>query len=109
MILIFGEASSGKSRYAESRLSELSGSPKIYVATSEVYDAEMMRRVEIHQAMRADKGFLTIEKTRDLGAADLPERGAGSPAKRWPGIAGRSARLPQPPRFPFQKMEKTAF
>ena len=72
MILIFGEASSGKSCYAESRLSELSGSPKIYVATSEVYDAEMMRRVEIHQAMRAGKGFLTIEKTRDLGAAKIP-------------------------------------
>ena len=72
MILIFGEASSGKSRYAESRLSELSGSPKIYVATSEVYDAEMMRRVEIHQAMRADKGFLTIERPRDLGAAKIP-------------------------------------
>ena len=72
MILIFGGASSGKSRYAELRLSELSGQPKIYMAVSEVYDDEMRERVRIHQAMRADKGFLTIERTRDLGGANIP-------------------------------------
>ena len=27
------------------------------------------------------------------GAVDVALRGAGSPAERWPGIAGRSARL----------------
>ena len=70
--LIFGEASSGKSRYAESRLSESNGSPKIYMAVSEVYDDEMRERVKIHQAMRKDKGFLTIEQPRDLGAAKIP-------------------------------------
>ena len=70
--LIFGEASSGKSRYAESRLSESNGSPKIYMAVSEVYDEEMRARVKIHQAMRKDKGFLTIEQPRDLGAAKIP-------------------------------------
>ena len=72
IILIFGTSSSGKSRYAESRLSELSGSPKIYAAMSEVHDAEMMRRVEIHRAMRADKGFFTIEQPRNLGLAKIP-------------------------------------
>lgn len=72
MTLIFGEASSGKSRYAESRLSESKGSPKIYVAMSEVYDDEMRERVKIHQAMRKDKGFITIEQPRDLGAAKIP-------------------------------------
>lgn len=72
MTLIFGEASSGKSRYAESRLSESNGSPKIYMAVSEVYDEEMKERVKIHQAMRKDKGFLTIEQPRDLGAAKIP-------------------------------------
>ena len=70
--LIFGEASSGKSRYAESRLSESNGSPKIYMAVSEVYDEEMRERVKIHQAMRAGKGFMTIEQPRDLGAAKIP-------------------------------------
>ena len=74
MILIFGGASSGKSRYAESLLSELSGSPKIYVATSEVYDDEMRKRVEVHRAMRANKGFMTMEISRDLGAVKFPAR-----------------------------------
>lgn len=72
MILIFGGASSGKSRYAESRLSKLSGQPKIYMAVSEVYDDEMRERVRIHKAMRADRGFLTIERTRDLGGTNVP-------------------------------------
>ena len=77
MILIFGGASSGKSRYAESLLSELSGSPKIYVAASEVYDDEMRKRVEVHRAKRADKGFMTIERPRDLGAVKFPARSSG--------------------------------
>lgn len=72
MILIFGGASSGKSRYAEYRLAKLSGSPKIYAATSEIFDDEMKERVKVHQAMRADKGFMTIEKPRDLRAAKFP-------------------------------------
>ena len=72
LILISGGAASGKSRYAESRLSELDGQPKIYVAVSEVYDEEMRERVKIHQAMRAGRGFLTIERTRDLGEAEIP-------------------------------------
>ena len=72
MILIFGTSSSGKSHYAESRLSELSGQPKIYLATSEIYDEEMMSRVKIHKAMRKDKGFITIEQPRDLGSVKFP-------------------------------------
>ena len=72
LILISGGAASGKSRYAESRLSELDGQPKIYVAVSEVYDEEMRERVKIHQAMRAGKGFITAERTRDLGDINIP-------------------------------------
>ena len=72
LIMICGQASSGKSRYAESRLSELHGQPKIYIATSEVYDDEMRERVKVHQAMREGKGFLTVERTRDLAEADIP-------------------------------------
>ena len=72
LILIFGSASSGKSRYAESRLSELPGSPKIYAAVSEVYDDEMRERVRIHQAMRAGKGFLTIERPKNLAGMNIP-------------------------------------
>ena len=32
----------------------------------------MRKRVRNHQAMRADKGFLTIERTRDLGGIEIP-------------------------------------
>ena len=72
LILIAGGARSGKSSYAESRLSELSGYPKIYMAVSKIYDDEMRERVKIHQAMRKGKGFLTLERTRDLGNAEIP-------------------------------------
>ncbi|MBR1657095.1 MAG: bifunctional adenosylcobinamide kinase/adenosylcobinamide-phosphate guanylyltransferase [Synergistaceae bacterium] len=72
LILIAGGARSGKSSYAESRLSELSGYPKIYMAVSKIYDDEMRERVKIHQAMRKGKGFLTLERTQDLGNAEIP-------------------------------------
>lgn len=72
MILISGQAGSGKSGYAECRLSKLSGQPKIYVAMSPVTDEEMRARVRRHQAMRAGKGFITVERERDLSGVNLP-------------------------------------
>ena len=73
LILISGHSGSGKSRYAEERLSKLSGKPKIYIAMSQVVDEEMRERVRNHQAMRAGRGFLTVERTMDLSSAKIPE------------------------------------
>lgn len=61
MILIAGTAKSGKSHYAETRLEKLPGSPKIYMAMPKIIDEEMRERVKNHRAMRAGKGFITVE------------------------------------------------
>lgn len=49
--LVIGGARSGKSRYAEG-VAKSSGKPVIYVATSEVRDSEMAKRVEMHKQQR---------------------------------------------------------
>lgn len=49
--LIIGGARSGKSAYAEKRASE-SGLRIVYVATAQVLDGEMERRVALHRARR---------------------------------------------------------
>ncbi|MBQ6113091.1 MAG: bifunctional adenosylcobinamide kinase/adenosylcobinamide-phosphate guanylyltransferase [Synergistaceae bacterium] len=72
LILISGQADSGKSLYAETRLSEFRSSPKIYVAMSKIVDEEMRERVKKHQAMRSGKGFITVEKTQNLGRLEIP-------------------------------------
>ena len=72
LILISGQADSGKSLYAETRLSEFRSSPKIYAAMSKIVDEEMRERVKKHQAMRSGKGFITVEKTQNLGRLEIP-------------------------------------
>ncbi|HXH03371.1 MAG TPA: bifunctional adenosylcobinamide kinase/adenosylcobinamide-phosphate guanylyltransferase [Candidatus Competibacteraceae bacterium] len=49
--LILGGARSGKSRLAEQRAEE-SGLAVVYIATAQVWDAEMAARVERHRARR---------------------------------------------------------
>ena len=73
-IFIAGMTRSGKSAYAELRASELGRNiHKIYVATAEIHDTEMLERVELHKARRRGMGFTTIECYRDLGELVLPE------------------------------------
>ena len=60
LILILGGARSGKSRYAEQRARESGGENVLYVATSEMKDEEMRRRVEKHRSMRPP-GWTTLE------------------------------------------------
>ena len=64
LTLVLGGARSGKSRYAEGLVTALGG-PRVYIATSQVWDAEMAERVATH---RDDRGpdWTTVEEPRDL-------------------------------------------
>ena len=53
-ILVTGGARSGKSSFAEKRTKQL-GSSLIYIATSEIIDSEMEKRVAEHQARRGSE------------------------------------------------------
>lgn len=71
--LILGDAASGKSALAEQLLSRSPGDPRIYLATLEVRDGESRARVARHRALRAGRGFHTLECSR--GLRDLPVPG----------------------------------
>lgn len=75
LTLVIGGAASGKSALAESLALE-AGSPRYYIATMQVSDAESAARVEKHRAMRAGKGFVDIERPLDLLSLTLPQKGA---------------------------------
>lgn len=62
--LILGGVRSGKSRLAEQH-ALASGLQVVYVATAQVRDAEMQRRVAEHQARRPDS-WLSVEAGRNL-------------------------------------------
>ena len=53
-ILVTGGARSGKSSFAEKRTKQL-GSSLMYIATSEIIDSEMEKRVAEHQAWRGSE------------------------------------------------------
>ena len=53
-ILVTGGARSGKSSFAEKRIKQL-GSSLVYIATSEIIDSEMEKRVAEHQARRGSE------------------------------------------------------
>ncbi len=65
MHLITGGSASGKSEYAEAQALALKKrsprSPMFYVATMWNDGAEAMERIERHRALRAGKGFITLE------------------------------------------------
>ena len=67
--IVYGGSASGESSYAESFAMSLQGEGRLlYIATMYPYkwntteiDPETMQRIERHRAMRADKGFDTVE------------------------------------------------
>ncbi len=72
--IVYGGSASGKSSYAESFALSLQGDGRLlYIATMYPYkwnttelDPETMQRIERHRAMRADKGFDTVECYRHV-------------------------------------------
>lgn len=75
MILVTGGSKCGKSRYAESLFADRS-EQKIYLATMLPYGEDAFSAIERHRKMRADKGFLTVERFTDIDRAEIPERSA---------------------------------
>ena len=66
LTLVSGGSASGKSEYAEGLVTAVAGRPRLYIATMQVYDAEGEARVARHRAMRAEKGFETLECGADI-------------------------------------------
>jgi adenosylcobinamide kinase/adenosylcobinamide-phosphate guanylyltransferase len=72
--LVIGGAASGKSAFAESLCAKFPP-PRVYIATMQPFDADAPVRIARHRAMRAERGFMTIERYTDVGGAEIP-RGA---------------------------------
>ena len=73
-ILLTGGSACGKSTFAE-QLAVGLPEPRYYIATMRPYDEECLRKIARHRALRADKGFETIEQHTDLQEIRLPQRG----------------------------------
>lgn len=61
MIVVTGGSGSGKSAYAEDTVLSFGEAKRYYIATMFPFDEESRARIKRHQAMRAGKGFETIE------------------------------------------------
>lgn len=67
LTFVLGGASSGKSAFAEG-LVVATGAPRVYVATSQIYDDEMAAKVSDHVAARGGD-WHTIEEPLDMAKA----------------------------------------
>lgn len=74
IVLVTGGSGSGKSAYAEDLARRLCPGEKAYIATMRAWGAEGEARVARHRALRAGKGFFTVERPLDLAglAAEEP-------------------------------------
>jgi len=72
LTLVFGGSASGKSAYGESLAVAIPGE-KIYLATMESVSDAAKARIQKHRAMRAGKGFTTIEcgRVAEFGNLDV--------------------------------------
>ena len=72
LMLVSGGAASGKSRFAEELITKSGIQPRFYAATMALADDESARRAARHRAMRAGKGFETLEFQRARQSPALP-------------------------------------
>ena len=72
LILVSGGSGSGKSEFAEGLVVSVGLKERVYLATMQVWDQESVRRVERHRAMRAGKGFATLECPTGLERLEVP-------------------------------------
>ena len=75
LALVVGGSASGKSAWAEGLCARLGG-PLCYVATMNPEGAEARERIERHRALRAGRGFTTLECQGDLVACAAEVAGA---------------------------------
>lgn len=75
LILVTGGSGSGKSAFAEDTILSFGEGNRFYIATMFPFDKESDKRVERHRAMRAGKGFATLECYTDLQKRAFEEGG----------------------------------
>ena len=75
LTLVIGGAASGKSEYAEGLVLKAGPGPRYYLAAMEPMDRECRARIQKHRAMRAARGFETLERYVDLKGLALPRQG----------------------------------
>ncbi len=73
-ILLTGGSACGKSGLAE-YLTMAGPQPRYYIAAMQPYGDEGQKKIARHRALRAGKGFATVERYRDLEGLDLPRGG----------------------------------
>lgn len=74
MVLITGGAASGKSELAERTVCCLAhGDPMLYVAAMESHSEEARIRIARHRALRAGKGFVTLEHAKRFDRLWVPK------------------------------------
>lgn len=73
LLVVTGGAASGKSVHAERLLCDAAAGARCYLATMEPFGADAAFRIARHRALRADKGFETLERYTDLSGLRLPQ------------------------------------
>ena len=71
IVLVTGGSGSGKSEYAEQLVMRFGDCRRFYVATMEVFGEEGREKVLRHKRLRRGKGFVTLERQRNVGGLEL--------------------------------------